>query len=181
MGICCMTRFSAFWLRSSVVSVLISIISDTSSIRRRRQWHPTPVLWPGKSHGRRSLVGCSPWGLEESDTTERLHFHFHFQRLQTGPQWQPRGVRWRGKRGEFQEGGDMFILWLIHVDVWQKPAQYCKATILLIKRNKFLKIHKKPQKNNFHIIAGWYIFVYKLIICTKCVSKNCLRMDVDFE
>ena len=28
----------------------------------RRQWHPTPVLLPGKSHGRRSLVGCSPWG-----------------------------------------------------------------------------------------------------------------------
>ena len=42
----------------------------------RRQWHPTPVLLPGKSHGRRSLVGCSPWGHEESDTTEQLHFHF---------------------------------------------------------------------------------------------------------
>ena len=37
---------------------------------------PTPVLLPGKSHGRRSLVGCSPQGLWESDTTERLHFHF---------------------------------------------------------------------------------------------------------
>ena len=37
---------------------------------------PTPVLLPGKSLGRRSLVGCSPWGREESDTTERLHFHF---------------------------------------------------------------------------------------------------------
>ena len=42
----------------------------------RRQWHPTPVLLPGKSHGWRSLVGCSPWGCYESDTTERLHFHF---------------------------------------------------------------------------------------------------------
>ena len=42
----------------------------------RRQWHPTQVLLPGKSHGRRSLVGCSPWGREESDTTERLQFHF---------------------------------------------------------------------------------------------------------
>ena len=41
----------------------------------RRRWHPTPVLLPGKSHGRRSLVGCSPWGCEESDTTEQLHFH----------------------------------------------------------------------------------------------------------
>ena len=41
----------------------------------RRQWHPTPVLLPGESHGWRSLVGCSPWGCTESDTTERLHFH----------------------------------------------------------------------------------------------------------
>ena len=43
---------------------------------QRRQWQPTPVILPGKSHGQRSLVGCSPWGREESDTTERLHFHF---------------------------------------------------------------------------------------------------------
>ena len=42
----------------------------------RRQWHPTPVLLPGKSHGWRSLVACSPWGSRGSDTTERLHFHF---------------------------------------------------------------------------------------------------------
>ena len=42
----------------------------------RNAWHPTPVLLPGKSHGQRSLVGYSQWGREESDTTERLHFHF---------------------------------------------------------------------------------------------------------
>ena len=46
-------------------------------LSRRRQWHPTPVLLPGKSHGQRSLVGCSPWGRFESGTTERLHFHFY--------------------------------------------------------------------------------------------------------
>ena len=39
-------------------------------------WHPTPILLPGESHGRRSLVGCSPRGPEESDTTERFHYHF---------------------------------------------------------------------------------------------------------
>ena len=44
--------------------------------RWRRQWQPTPVLLPGKSHGRRSLVGYSPWGHEELDSTEQLHFHF---------------------------------------------------------------------------------------------------------
>ena len=43
---------------------------------RRRQWQPTLVLLPGKPHGWRNLVGCSPWGWEESDTTEWLHFHF---------------------------------------------------------------------------------------------------------
>ena len=43
----------------------------------RRQWYPTPVLLPEKSHGRKSLVGCSPWGCKESNTTERLHSHFH--------------------------------------------------------------------------------------------------------
>ena len=45
----------------------------SNSLVRRRQWRPTPVLLPGKSHGWRSLVGYSPWGCEESDTTEALH------------------------------------------------------------------------------------------------------------
>ena len=53
-------------------------------LSRRRQWHPTPVLLPGKSHGWRSLVGCSPWGREELDTTERLHFHFSLSRIGEG-------------------------------------------------------------------------------------------------
>ena len=43
---------------------------------QRRQWHPTPVLLRGKSHGWRSLIGCSPWGRWELDTTQWLHFHF---------------------------------------------------------------------------------------------------------
>ena len=51
---------------------------------QRRQWHPTPVLLPGKSHGQRSLVSCSPWGHEELDTTEGLHFHFSLSRIGEG-------------------------------------------------------------------------------------------------
>ena len=46
----------------------------------RRQWQATPVLVPGKSHGWRSLVGCSPWGRYESDAAERLLFHFSLSR-----------------------------------------------------------------------------------------------------
>ena len=57
--------------------VCLDVYLDMSIYRHwRRQWHPTPVLLPGNSHGQRSLAGCSPWGREELDTTERLHFHF---------------------------------------------------------------------------------------------------------
>ena len=51
---------------------------------RRRQWHLTPVLLPGKSHGWRNLVDSSPWGREESDSTERLHFHFSLSHIGEG-------------------------------------------------------------------------------------------------
>ena len=47
----------------------------------RRKWQPTSVFLPGKSHGRRSLVGYSPWGRKESDMTERLRFHFLYSKL----------------------------------------------------------------------------------------------------
>ena len=53
-----------------------SDLAAAADFNLRRQWHPTPVLLPGKSHGWRSLVGCSPWGREESGMTEWLHFHF---------------------------------------------------------------------------------------------------------
>ena len=63
------------YLFSSTQLLLEQIIHTFQDYFRRRRWHPTPVLLPGKSHGRRSLVGCSPWDREELDTTERLHFH----------------------------------------------------------------------------------------------------------
>ena len=50
-----------------VVCVFFNLLSVS-------KWQPTPVLLPGEAHGRKSLVGYSPWGLEESDTTEQLHF-----------------------------------------------------------------------------------------------------------
>ena len=55
---------------------LVLLLNTCYTLLQRRQRHPTPVLLPGKSHGRRSLVGCSPWGRWELDTTEWLHFHF---------------------------------------------------------------------------------------------------------
>ena len=73
---CLRPSFQAASLFSFVPSRYDAMFVEPFGVPRRRQWHPTPVLLPGKSHGWRSLVGCSPWGLEESDTTKRLHFDF---------------------------------------------------------------------------------------------------------
>ena len=83
--------YRVFTTFSSCVSSKIQHSQKTNKIKlvpqhvpRRRQWHPTPVLLPGKSHGQRSLVGCSPWGRYESDTTERLPFHFSLSQVGEG-------------------------------------------------------------------------------------------------
>ena len=72
----------SFW--DSVTAMLTEKFIAFLDYIQRRQWHPTPVLLPGKSHGQRSLVGCSPWGHEESDTTERLPFHFSLSCIREG-------------------------------------------------------------------------------------------------
>ena len=45
--------------------------------KQRRQWHPTPVLLPGKSHGQSTLVGCNPWGSLRVRHNFTFTFHFH--------------------------------------------------------------------------------------------------------
>ena len=72
-------------IRQTFVGKVMSLLFNMlSRLVRRRQWHPTPVLLPGKSHGWRSLEGCSPWGSWGSDTTERLHFHFSLSYIGEG-------------------------------------------------------------------------------------------------
>ena len=67
----------AAWYKLFYLEVGASFPSlQRKELKARGVWHPTPVLLPGKSHGQRSLMGCSPWGLKESDMTELLHFYF---------------------------------------------------------------------------------------------------------
>ena len=66
-----------WWLRPSSVCLQCGRPGFDSWVRKipwRRKWQSTPALLPGKSHGRRSLIGYNPWGRKESDMTERLHF-----------------------------------------------------------------------------------------------------------
>ena len=69
-------------IRASQVAQLVK--SPSADEGQRRRWHPTPVLLPGKSHGRRSLVRCSPWGCGESDMTEQLRCHFSLSCIEKG-------------------------------------------------------------------------------------------------
>ena len=100
------------WLLSIKTNLLFgSYFCILTETHWRMKWHPTPVLLPGKSHGRKSLVGCSPWGCKESDATERLHFALlcfalwglafpktYFRRALAGEQW-------------LSEGLPCFLLW----------------------------------------------------------------------
>ena len=62
---------------------------------RRRQWHPTPVLLPGKSHGPRSLVGCSPWVAKSRTRLSDFTFTFHFHALEKAMAPHSSTLAWR--------------------------------------------------------------------------------------
>ena len=73
---------SHMWFKSIFFHCIIRVVFFIFlMVSWRRKWQPPPVLLPGKSCGRRSQIGYSPWGRKESDTTERLHFHFEAQKF----------------------------------------------------------------------------------------------------
>ena len=105
----------------------------------RRQWHPTPVLLPGKSHGWRSLVGCSPWGRKESDTTEQFRFHFPLSCIGEGGNGNPLqcsclenhrdgGAWWAAVYGVTQSQTRLKRLSSSSMELTlQVPMQYCSS------------------------------------------------------
>ena len=89
----------AWWAAVHGVAKSRTRLSDFLSLftfmHWRRKWQPTPVFLPGESQGRRSLLGCSPWGRLESDMTERLPFTFHFHALEKEMATQSSVLAWR--------------------------------------------------------------------------------------
>ena len=78
---------ATIYVKECFACVLFRIFMVSHITFWRRKWQPTPVFLPGESHGQRSLMGCSPWGHTESDTTEatwqqhitfRSLIHFEF-------------------------------------------------------------------------------------------------------
>ena len=123
----------------------------------RRRWHPTPVLLPGKSHGRRSLVGSSPRGLEELDTTKRLHFHFSLScigegngnPLQCSCLENPRdgGAWWAAVYGVTQSRTQLKWLSSLHYTIYIFPVNLSYNTNK--QRGKALQIMKVPLLCNW--------------------------------
>ena len=86
----------------------------------RRKWQPTLVFLAGESHGGRSLVGYSPQGHKESDTTERLHFHFHM--VKNLPAMQETRVRSLGQEDPLEKGmatHSSFLAWRMDRGAWR--------------------------------------------------------------
>ena len=128
---------------------------------RRRQWHPTPVLFPGKSHGRRSLVGCSPRSRWWSDTTERLHFHFSlFTFMHWRRKWQPTPVFLPGEsQGQWS---------LVGCHLWGRTES--DTTEVTQQQQQQLW---EPGRNISSISALVSFLFYKMEIIKVLISKGC--------
>ena len=122
-------RWPEYWSFSfSIIPTkeIPGLISAPYLIHRRRQWQPTPVLLPGKSHGQRSLVGCSPWGRNRtrlSDFTFTFHFHALGREMATHSSVFPWRIPWTGEPGGLPSMGshrvghnwsDLAAAYLIH-------------------------------------------------------------------
>ena len=118
---------------------------------RRRQWHPTPVLLPGKSHGRRSLVGYSPWGLQESDTMERLHFHSSLSCIGEG-----NGNPLQCSHLEHPKDGGAWLgccLW-VRTDTTEATQQQRQQQQVASQSELFTISKKKNSNNNKNVICN---------------------------
>ena len=96
----------------------------------RREWLPTPALWPGEFHGQRILAGYKKWGWKESATPGALG--------------RPRGTGWRGRWDGGSGWGTHVNPWLFHFNVWQNPLQLKKkksqsqlSNFLILMYNRF--------------------------------------------
>ena len=113
----------------------------------RRQWHPTPVLVPGKSHGQRSLVGCRPWGRWGSDRTERLHFHFSLSCIGEG----------NGNPLQCSCLENPRVAW------WATVYGVAQSQTRLKRLSSSSRVHKMCSLN-----AHWVSIIYLFHFCQKC-------------
>ena len=159
-------------------------------MRQRRQWQPTPGLLPGKPHGRRSLVGCSPWGREELDTTERLHFHALEKEMATHSSvlaWripgtgEPGGLPSMGSHGVGPDWSDLAAAapaWGKGRGEWEVIATgYCyfffwgDENILGLDTVMVLQLYESLKTTELFTLTEWILWY---INCISIKTKTCV-------
>ena len=116
----------------------------------------TPLQYSclGKSHGRRSLVGCSPLSCEESDTTERLHFHFTFMHQRR--KWQPTPVFLPGESQGRQSLVGCYLWGCTEQDTTEATQQQQHIYII------YINIHN--------------LYIYNILMEVFCQNQGLVRM-----
>ena len=122
-------------------------------VYRRRQWHPTPVLLPGESHEWRNLVGCSPWGREESDMKSfTFHFHALEKEMATYSSVLAWKISWTEEPGRLQSMGSQRVRhdWVCTPHDYYHSVSY-KLTLIMPQNYHFFFVWRiiKIQTNNF--------------------------------
>ena len=97
-------KYILFYIIFHYYSIYSTWLKYMCMLIQRRQWHPTPVLLPGKSHGPRSLVGCSPWGCKSRTRLSDFTFTFHFHDLEKEMATHSSILAWRSP-GTGEPGG----------------------------------------------------------------------------
>ena len=145
---------------------------------------PTPALLPGRSHGRRSLVGCSPWGRWELDTTQWLHIQFSLSCLgegngnplqcsclenprDGGAQWAAvSGVTQSRTRLKWLSSSSMLILTFFRM--WFNLQQQQKGNVILVRMwiSLVVKLLLAPPNSRWYF--GWWWEELALILFCSC-------------
>ena len=144
------------------------------------QWHPIPVLLPGKPHGWRSLECCSPWGRWGSDMTEQLHFHFSLSclgdrngnPLQCSCLENPRdwGAWWAAVHGIAQSG--TWLKWLSRLSVLFWCFSFWLTSLCII-GSSFTHLIRTDSNVFFSWLSNT-----PLCICTTAFLSILLLMDI---
>ena len=147
-------------------------LGSTRTKSRRRQWHPTPVLLPGKSHGWRSLEGCSPWGRWGLNMIKQLHFHFSLSCIGEGngnplqysclENHRDRGAWWAAIYGVAQSRTR--LKWLssssrtkliIHVKCLLLLLLLCRFSCVRLLATPWTAAHQTPPSMGFSMQDYW--------------------------
>ena len=146
------------------------------------RFRSTPVLFPWKSHGQRSLVGCSPGGREESDTTERLHFHFSLSCIGEGngnplqssclENPRDRGAWWAAISGVAQSHTWLKRLSSSSSSAWVKTLVISQPTQVFTLKHQLKKKKDSERKRNLMHLTKNNIFNVLLTFLFQLCSLN---------